>query len=128
MILLENVHDVGLVNSSDLCSLVINGILKGIVGNTLGCLVGDNLDGLSHSFDRLHHKINENNQNLPKIKRQKRKKHTEFSIPEYSPSVFSRITTVSTSEYLVLKPGMERQGRTLAYKLNAFLKAKLSDM
>ena len=67
------------------------------------------------------------------------------SIPEYSPSVFSLIVTTSTWSYNVLYlkhnpelfdlsryganyPSKLRQGLTLAYKLNSFLRAKLRDL
>jgi len=43
---------------------------------------------------------------------------TSCSIPLYSPSVFSLISTVSTLSYLVLYPCIDLQGRRLAYKLN----------
>lgn len=41
---------------------------------------------------------------------------TSCSMPEYSPSVFSRMRTVSTPEKGVLYPTIDLHGRTLAYK------------
>jgi hypothetical protein len=52
---------------------------------------------------------------------------TSCSMPEYSPSVFSRINTVFTSSYGVLNPFMETQGRTLAKRLNVRRRVKLSE-
>jgi len=48
-------------------------------------------------------------------------------MPEYSPSVFSRMRTVLTSSYGVLKPWMEAQGRTLANRLKVRRRVKLRD-
>src|ERR1700704_3026849 len=49
------------------------------------------------------------------------------SMPEYSPSVFSRMRTVSTLSYAVLNPGMDRQGRTFAKRLNVLRSVKLRE-
>jgi len=48
-------------------------------------------------------------------------------MPEYSPSVFSRIRTVSTLSYGVLKPATERQGRRLAKRLNVRRRVRLRE-
>lgn len=52
---------------------------------------------------------------------------TMCSIPEYSPSVFSLIRTVSTPSYGVLYPAMERHGRTLAKRLKVRRRVKLRE-
>mmetsp|Transcript_17616 Transcript_17616/g.30336 ORF Transcript_17616/g.30336 Transcript_17616/m.30336 type:complete len:288 (-) Transcript_17616:140-1003(-) len=52
---------------------------------------------------------------------------TSCSRPLYSPSVFSRIITRSTSSYLVLYPGMLRHGRTFANSLRALRSVRFSD-
>ena len=48
-------------------------------------------------------------------------------MPEYSPSVFSRMRTVLTSSYGVLKPLIDTQGRTFANKLNVLLNVRLRE-
>lgn len=53
---------------------------------------------------------------------------TTCSIPLYSPSVFSRIVTRSTSVYGVLYPSIDLQGRTLAYRLKALQQRKVRQM
>mmetsp|Transcript_7690 Transcript_7690/g.24166 ORF Transcript_7690/g.24166 Transcript_7690/m.24166 type:complete len:214 (-) Transcript_7690:49-690(-) len=52
---------------------------------------------------------------------------TSCSKPAYSPSVFSRMVTMSTPVYGVLTPGSDRHGRTLAYKLSALRSVRLSE-
>ena len=52
---------------------------------------------------------------------------TICSIPLYSPSVFSRIKTVSTFVYGVRYPAIDRQGRTFAKSENVLRRVKFRD-
>lgn len=49
------------------------------------------------------------------------------SMPEYSPSVFSRIKTESTLSYGVLYPTIDLHGLTFAKRLNVRRRVKLSE-
>ena len=71
-------------------------VLKGVLGDAAARRLGDQLDRLDDAGDDL------------KIKRKRLDKEierfdvTSCSMPLYSPSVFSRIVTMSTSSYSVL--------------------------
>ena len=52
---------------------------------------------------------------------------TTCSIPLYSPSVFSRMRTVSTFSYGVLCPLIDRQGRTLAKREKVRRRVKFNE-
>lgn len=46
-------HDGGLVHGGDLVSAVLRGVVEGVSGDSLGGLVGDQLDGLDDTGDEL---------------------------------------------------------------------------
>lgn len=53
---------------------------------------------------------------------------TSCSRPEYSPSVFSLITTISTFSCLVGNPGKLQQSTSEAYKSNSLLKWRFREL
>jgi len=46
-----NAHDGRLVDSSDLVSASLGGVVESITGDSLGCLVCDEFDGLDNTID-----------------------------------------------------------------------------
>lgn len=50
----RNIHDGGLVHGSDLVSASLGGVVESVTGDSLGCLVRDELDGLDDTVDQLH--------------------------------------------------------------------------
>lgn len=106
-------HDRGLVHGGDVESLVRSCVLERVAGDTGRGFVGDELDRLDDTVDNLAARRASEHRVCSTLSRLKRGL-TSCSIPEYSPSVFSRMMTESTLSYGVLKPSTERQGRTFA--------------
>lgn len=78
-------HDWSLVDGGDLSSAVLGSVVESVSRNSLGSLVRDELDRLDDTLDNLY--VN----TCPGS--HANGLHTSCSIPEYSPSVFSRINT-----------------------------------
>ena len=89
---LVTVHDICLVNGSHPFSPARLGIMKSITRNSFRCIPCDEFDGLHYTVDDLK-LINQ----ISVRDRGCQNQLTSCSIPEYSPSVFSRIRTVFTS-------------------------------
>lgn len=95
--------------------------MERVACNSLRRIPSDELDGLHNTIHNLDTDTQKRKVSEDKIM------CTSCSIPEYSPSVFSRMSTVSTSSYGVLNPLMETQGLTFANKLNVLLRVRFKE-
>lgn len=115
-------HDVCFVDGSDALAAACLGMVEGIPGNALGSIPSDQLDRLDDTINNLNVR-----KSSEAFSRAHAGKPTSCSMPEYSPSVFSRMRTVLTSSYAVLNPLIEAQGRTLAKRLKVRRRVRLRE-
>ena len=91
------------------------GILEGMAADFLGGVLRDQLDRLDDTIDDLV--LNTRVLTCTRIS-------SLFWRKGHSPSVFSRMVTMSTSSYLVLWPSTDLHGRTLAKRENVLRSIK----